>query len=79
MLNRRTLTDVLNRYTDRQCLTHVHTRASAQHTNMWPMDVHGLILCLLIMPRGGATAYGSRVVCHSVRLFAMHISSLAEN
>ena len=55
MLNRRTLTDVLNRYTDRQCLTHVHTRqtvemASAQHTNMWPMDVHGLIfLCLLIL------------------------------
>ena len=30
----------------------------------------------IIMPRGGATAYGSRAVCHSVRT---HISSLAEN
>ena len=31
-------------------------------------ETHWCILANLIMPRGGATAYGSRVVCVSVRL-----------
>ena len=42
--------------------------ASKEHTAMF-----------VIMPRGGATAYCSRVVCLSVCLSATHISSLAEN
>ena len=66
----------------KECLVSVHPRV---YLALAPAALYGIEFCngLVIMPRGGATAYGSRVVCHSVRLSvclsAMHISSLAEN